>query len=171
MVAKDKDRGLTQERLKELLDYNEETGVFRWRISRCSIRAGDIAGSPEAKGYLRISVDGHRYKAHRLAWFYVHGRWPSDQLDHDDGQKPENRIGNLREASNALNCANVRTPRNNTTGFKGVSRSGRRFVAGIKRNYRRIHLGTHDTAEKAAAAYDAAAKHFWGDFARLNEEA
>lgn len=159
---------LTAERVREALNYDPETGVFRWRYSHCSVKAGDIAGSPETKGYLRISVDGRRYKAHRLAWLHVHGAWPAKQLDHRNRVKSDNRIANLREASNLQNCANAIRPKNNSVGFKGVSRSGGRFVAGIKRNYKRIHLGSFDAPELAAAAYDAAAAEIWGEFANTN---
>jgi hypothetical protein len=168
-MPKDLHRGLTRERLMELLDYDPATGIFRHRVSRCSVKAGDIAGRVEAKGYVCISIDGARYKAHRLAWFYIHGVWPEDILDHDDRTAGNNLILNLRPANGALNKANSRAPKNNTTGFKGVSRLGRRFVAGIKHNYRRIHLGVFATAEEAARAYDAKAIELWGDFANTNE--
>lgn len=167
-MIKDIHTALTHERLVELLEYDRATGIFRHRISRCSVKAGDIAGRAEAKGYVSISVDGHRYKAHRLAWFYEYGAWPPGILDHRDRLPGRNPLQNLRAATNQLNKANSATPRNNTTGLKGVSRLGRRFVAGIKHNYRRIHLGVFHTAKEAANAYDAAAVELWGDFARTN---
>lgn len=165
----DTESGLTVERLRAVLHYDHATGLFTRTLPRNGTRIGDIAGSPERKGYLRISIDGRRYKAHRLAWLYVHGQWPADQLDHRNGIRSDNRIDNLREADNVLNSANAAPSRNNTTGLKGVSRLGKRFVAGIKDNYQRIHLGCYATAEEAAAAYDKAAVDLWGDFARTNE--
>jgi hypothetical protein len=168
MTALDKNGPLTAERLREVLSYDPETGIFRWLYDHCSVKAGDVAGCPEAKGYLRISVDGRRYKAHRLAWLHYFGVWPDKQVGHRNTIKSENWIDNLREGGNAQNCANAETPKNNSTGFKGVARSGERFAAGIKVNYRRAHLGSFDTPEEAAAAYDAAAIQAWGEFARPN---
>lgn len=168
MTAKDVNSGLTAERLREVVTYDPATGVLRWRIARGRAKVGAVAGSPEKKGYLRISIDGRRFKAHRLAWLYVKAEWPTDQIDHENGHHADNRFDNLREANNPLNCANAAVPKNNTVGFKGVAKSGRRFTAGIKKNYRRIHLGSFDTAQEAAAAYDAKAKELWGNFARPN---
>lgn len=169
MTALDKNGPLTAKRLRSVLSYDPTTGVFRWLHDHCSVTAGDVAGSPEAKGYIRISVDGRRYKAHRLAWLYFYGAWPDNQVGHRSTDKSDNSIDNLRQAGNAQNCANASTPKNNSIGLKGVGRSGRRFVAGIKINYRRAHLGSFDTPEEAAAAYDAAAVQAWGDFARPNK--
>ncbi|MGY8831687.1 MAG: HNH endonuclease signature motif containing protein, partial [Pseudomonadales bacterium] len=99
---------LTIERLKEVLDYSPETGHFTWRINKRRARTGDIAGSVVAHGYILIRVDQTRQLAHRLAWFYVHGRWPDKNIDHINGQTADNRIANLRQATCAENLKNIK---------------------------------------------------------------
>lgn len=163
---------LTAERLRHLFSYNPDTGVFTRRISLSNrVKVGEeIVGSPNEKGYLRFHVDGWLYKAHRLAWLYVHGEWP-DQLDHINGDKADNRIANLRLATTKQNHGNRPKNRNNTTGYKGVhlhdknGRLAKPFVATIYVNGRGIHLGMFATAEAAHAAYVAAAQKHFGEFA------
>jgi len=111
MTAKDIHSGLTAERLREVVTYDPLTGIFRWRVTRGCAKAGAVAGGPEKKGYLRISIDGRRFKAHRLAWLYVKGCWPVDQIDHENGRNADNRFDNLREANNPLNSANAAIPK------------------------------------------------------------
>lgn len=119
-----KEIALTPERLKHLLDYNQETGIFTWlnkpapRSNR--IKPGYVAGCKTDSGYIIINVDGYSYRAHRLAWFYVNGVWPPEKMDHINGVKHDNRIANLREASSFENGWNVGMPSTNTSGVKGV---------------------------------------------------
>jgi len=98
---------ITQDKLKEILDYNQHTGLFTWKkIKKYSNRSvGDIAGSLSL-GYVVIGIDKKIYKAHRLAWLYVYGEFPKEQLDHINGNKEDNRICNLREANQSQNNFN-----------------------------------------------------------------
>lgn len=160
---------LTQERLKELLRYEPDTGLFYWLESRGRVRKGDIAGCECRDGYVRLRVDEVMYLAHRLVWLYVHGAFPSDLLDHSNRQKADNRISNLRECTRCENALNTVSHRGATSGFKGVSMaSSGRWSARISINGAHLHLGHFDLPEVAAAAYDAAALKIHGEFARIN---
>jgi hypothetical protein len=142
---------LTHKRLTELLYYDQDTGLFIWLVSCGNKKAGSIANSISSRGYVRIAIDGVRYPAHRLAWFYVHKEWPKGEPDHIKGLRSDNRIKQLRDVTHQENCCNRSIlNRNNTTGFNGVSKRGNRFRAYIKRYGIRICLGTYDTAEEAA---------------------
>ncbi|ECY5873973.1 Pathogenesis-related transcriptional factor and ERF protein [Salmonella enterica] len=111
---------IDQQELKRLLKYNPDTGVFYWLESRGGVHAGCIAGSPDTNGYVQIRINTVAYLAHRLALFYTNGIWPSEQVDHINGVKNDNRICNLRNASPVENMRNTRLSRNNTSGIKGV---------------------------------------------------
>lgn len=146
---------LTAERLRKLFSYDPQTGIFRRLISTSSnAMAGDIAGTDNGDGYLRIEIDGVKSCCHRLAWLYVHGRWPLDQLDHANGVRSDNRIANLREATNADNCQNRSVQINNTSGHSGVSwhSRDRKWSAHIAVNGRYLLLGYFKTIEDAIAA-------------------
>ena len=159
--------------LRLLLDYDPLTGVFRWREDSYSFgvgshRAGDVAGQPDEKGYVRISVGGQTLMAHRLAWIYMTGDCP-EQVDHKDLDKANNRWPNLRAASNGLNKANSPRRRDNTTGFKGVyDRGNGRYRAAIRVEGKLIILGHFSDPAEAHAAYVAAARQHFGEFARAS---
>lgn len=160
---------LTVEQVREALDYDPETGVFRWRKpSRRVDLLGKAAGCQNSWGYVTVSVGERKYMAHRLAWLYVHGRHPVGQIDHIDGNPSNNAISNLREATKAQNQGNRKKSKSNTTGFKGVTFNKRKnkFQAGIMVNRRHVGLGLYSTAEDAHQAYVRAAKHYFGEFAR-----
>jgi hypothetical protein len=149
---------LTAEKLCSLLDYNAETGVFVWLASTNGrIKAGDIAGYTNNKGYLVIECCGYAHKAHRLAWMLAHGVWPKFQIDHIDGDKMNNRLENLREATNTENQWNRHQARkdNQSTGIQGVGihQKTKKYIARISANGKRIFLGLFDTAERAHEAY------------------
>jgi hypothetical protein len=159
---------LTAERLREVLHYNSETGNFTWRIPRRRVHAGDVAGSRSGKGYFVIRVDYRLYRAHRLAYLYMTGVWPTAEIDHKDTDRSNNRWHNLREATSAQNSQNSGRQKRNISGFKGVSRYGRRWCAMITANGERYRSGSFRTPEEAAYAYAAAAKHLHGEFARFD---
>jgi hypothetical protein len=148
---------LTQERLRELLDYDPETGVFVWKVYRArGARAGDTAGTSKSnKLYLRIGIDRINYYAHRLAWFWVTGVFPKYEIDHKDGDGFNNRFSNLREATHGENGQNLRLSRRNKSGYRGVyfCNSKGSWASRIVVNYVTIDLGQHSTPEKAYAAY------------------
>jgi hypothetical protein len=159
---------LTHERLLELLTYDPSPGVglFRWRKTRRPrIAAGDIAGTI-SNGYRIIQIDRIFYRASRLAWFYVHRRWPPYELDHKDLVRDHDWIDNLRPASQTLNNANRGRYRSNRSGFKGVYRlPNGRWRAMIRINRKGYHIGCFDTPEGAHAAYCARAEELFGEFA------
>lgn len=160
---------LTAERVRELFVYDPESGAFLRRSKDARRKRGLLpAGWTDPKGYTRIQVDGRSYAAHALAWLYVHGNLPTEQLDHVNGARSDNRIENLRECDTQENCAGRLLRKDNPTGFKGVSPVDGSFRARIRVQYRGIDLGRHPTAREAALAYDAAAVRYFGEFARTN---
>lgn len=164
---------LTQARLKELLHYSPETGVFTRRVATCSrVKVGDTAGSTDTHGYRQIGVLGEHHLAHRLVWLYVHGTWPRGDLDHRDRVRSNNKLGNLREASRVENNSNVSLRKDNLTGFKGVSWSklNNRWIAQCQVTKRKYHLGLFDTPEEASVAYQAFAKEYHGEFYHQPQE-
>ena len=161
---------LTQARLRELLTYDPETGLFIRNIGRSGpgARAGNVAGCDNGAGYIRIYVDGAPYKAHRLAWFYVHGEWP-EEIDHKNGVRCDNRLVNLRPVTRAQNNKNNGRYRTNTTGLKGVTlyKPNGKWRAQIQSDGAKIALGYFDTPEQAFAAYADAARRLHGEYARV----
>lgn len=160
---------LTAARLREVLDYNPETGEFRWRVtlSRRAL-AGSVAGCLDPDNYIKIRVDGTLYLGHRLAWLYVYGEFPASRLDHKNVKRDDNRITNLRPASGSQNSANRGLDKNNTSGAKGVYWRPLRnkWQAMIQKDGRQRHLGYFDNRDDGAAAYLSAAKTLFGEFAR-----
>jgi hypothetical protein len=146
---------ITADRLKELLYYDSYTGIFtrKLRTGR-TVHIGDIAGGIGSDGYISISIDNERYRAHRLAWLYSYGHWPINQIDHINGKRDDNRIDNLRDVSALGNARNQTIPKSgSTTGYIGVFKKRNKFIACIGMNYKKIHIGTFSTAEEASEAY------------------
>lgn len=158
---------LTQERLKSLLKYDPQTGVFLWLI-RTSRRtfAGDVAGSINPKGYRVITIERRNYGAHRLAVLWMTGMLPTKEVDHENLHRSDNRWENLRVATRTQNRTNSRAMKNNSSGYKGVYPFRGRWRALITSNYKNIHLGLFNNPEDAHAAYCAAAQKYHGEFAR-----
>lgn len=153
---------LSLKRLRELLHYDRYTGIWTWLVDRGGrIKAGDQAGNLNSDGYVQIRIDYKLYMAHVLAWFYSFEQWPKNIVDHENRVRHENWLNNLRQATHEQNFANTGMRKNNTSGFKGVHRSGRKWKAEVAH----IKLGTFDTAEEASAAYEKAAKIRYGEFA------
>jgi hypothetical protein len=177
MVKTRIDDPLTADQLRALLDYDPETGIFRWR-PRTNCRrewntryAGTIAGTQTKHlGYIQIAVYGRLYLAQRLAWLWMTGSWStSEEIDHWDTNTSNNRWGNLREATSSQNKMNRPNRSDNTSGYKGVWWEKRRskWVADIMVDSKRRHLGYFPTAEAAHAAYCEAAARLHKEFARF----
>jgi hypothetical protein len=160
---------LTAERLRELLHYDPDTGVFTRRVRTAHLaQVGAVAGSFDKHGYVCINLIGLSFKAHRLAWLYVYGTWPVEHLDHINGKTADNRISNLRDVCVSQNLMNSALSRANKTGFKGVWFDAKRnnWQAYITVYKNRIRLGRFNSADEAAAArVEAEARHF-GEFSR-----
>lgn len=159
---------LTQQRLKQLLCYDPESGLFKRAMPSKGPKPQDGVGWTRDGGYRMITVDGRPYRAHRLAWLYVHGKWPVEHIDHINGITSDNRVTNLREASVQQNLANSKKPITNTSGYKGVSwhKAAKKWAARIRSEGGTRHLGLYETAEEAHAAYCAEAQRTKGEFAR-----
>ena len=150
---------LTQERLKELLHYDPETGGFTRLVGRSGCQVGVIKNKPNSgHGYISITIDQKSYLTHRLAWLYVYGRFPPEQIDHINHDRVDNRITNLREATHHENQKNrAKNPRN-TSGVVGVSwnKAVGVWQAMINVNRKQKYLGTFKNKEDAIAAREAA---------------
>ena len=158
---------LTREMVRYLLVYNLITGEFTWRNPLGRVEAGTPAGSIRKDGYVVIKIRGLAYKAHRLAFMYVLGRWP-ESGDHEDGDPSNNAWINLRFATHGQNCRN-RIYRN-STGFQCVGRDRAKFKARVKLNGERVYLGMFDTAEDAYAAVVAAKESLHGAYSSTRRE-
>jgi len=148
---------MNQNELKEVLEYNEETGNFTWKVSNNNrIKIGDEAGyTSKRRGYTQIKINRKLYSAHRLAWLYVYGEFPSKEVDHIDHVRTNNSISNLREVTRQENGRNTRIRSDNQSGVNGVSWNKQTF-----RWHARIHdlsgqskhLGYYINFEDAQAA-------------------
>jgi hypothetical protein len=157
------DPALTAERVRQILEYDPESGEFRWRekIAR-KVIVRKIAGASSKRGDVRIAINLKDYLAHRLAWLHFHGRWPANEIDHINGNPADNRICNLREATHAENGQNLARSRSNTSGHTGVSWHSQRgkWQARIRGDGRYLHLGLFESKDEAAAAYQQAKAKF-----------
>jgi hypothetical protein len=147
---------LTHERLKELLHYEPDTGLFIRRTLTGGKHPGSIAGSSHNKGYVQIMIYKANYLAHRLAWLYMTGVWPDEEIDHEDGDKSNNKWGNLRPAGRVFNLQNLHKCHvDSATGLLGcwlIKASGK-YRSSIRVNGRSRHLGVFLSAPEAHEAY------------------
>ena len=161
----------TVERLREVLSYDPATGAFVWikRMGAIRSRLGQVAGSHDSTtNRRRIIVDGSRQWAYRIAWAISTGKWPTNEIDHINGNSMDDRLSNLREATRTQNARN-RAPEQS---LKGVTRTRDRstkpWKAQISINGSNRHLGIFDTPEEAHRAYRIAATAAFGEFARFD---
>lgn len=163
---------ITHEELLRLLEYRPETGQFIRRVWIKGRKAGSVAGSVHetkpGQKYRSIVVAKTRCMASHLAFFYMTGQWPEDEIDHKNGDSTDDRWENLRPATRAQNEVNKGAYKNNKTGLKGVRFYPRdsRYRVAIMRGRRRVSLGSYETAEEAAAVYARAAAAADGEFFR-----
>lgn len=147
---------LTAELLREHLDYDQNAGIFTSKVRSGSRQPGTVLqGCRKDNGYLVIGVCGKQYYAHRLAWLFVHGHWPVNQIDHIDGDRANNAIANLRDVAQQVNAQNIRrATASNVLGVLGVTPwHGGRFRASIGLHGKRYHLGLFGSEEEAYEAY------------------
>ena len=163
-MVKDK---LTQARLKEILEYNPESGLFKWKTALKNHKRGWFKGSLGGTGDLYIGVAMMKYKAHRLAYLYMKGSFPLEVIDHIDGDRANNKWGNLRACSQSENAYNSRMMSNNTSGYKGVSwrDSGKKWCVrvSVKGNYK--SFGSFEDYELACLVADEVRDKYHGEFA------
>jgi hypothetical protein len=177
---------ITAAQLRAIFNYNPETGELFWKartpdmfaegsLGRAAVCkswntkfAGKKAFSDDRKGYYQTPLYGRVYRTHRIIWVLQTGQWPSEHIDHADGNGKNNRFGNLREATKAQNAFNAKTRVDSETGLKGAAptKSKKKFVGYIRNSGRKTYLGTFNTPEEAHAAYVEAALETRGQFAR-----
>jgi len=177
---------ITAEQVRKILDYDPETGSFRWKIrnvedfseagrggakgnaARWNARhAGKIAGRTTDKGYVAIGMFETWFFAHRVAVLLMTGAWPDEDTDHENLNKSDNSWENIRNASRTQNRANTPLRVDNTSGFKGVVRNGKKWRAQTMIGGARRYLGLFETAEQASLAYQKAAAELFGKFSRV----
>jgi len=147
---------ITQAELKTILHYEPSTGLFTWiKPTSNRVRVGASAGTLQTKeNRYNISINGTKYKAHRLAWLYMFGVWPNHWIDHIDGDSTNNKISNLRDVNNTVNMENLKVAhKDSTVGLLGVHRNGSGYLARICVDGKRLCLGTFKTPEEAHVKY------------------
>lgn len=165
---------LPAEYVRECLDYNPETGIFRWKF-RDDIPQyvnaqyeGKVAGQEHSEGYRVICIKYQRYFSHRLAWLLMTGEWPKDEIDHIDCNRKNNKWNNLREATCSQNFMNRKILENTVSGFKGVNwhKQNKKWLVRMKVNKKSIYVGCYDDIEDAKKSMIEARKKHHGEFAR-----
>lgn len=152
--------------LKNHFSYDPETGLIKRMLSVRRGKAGKVATTIAATGYVIVKHQGKNYLAHRLAWAIYFGTWPNRNIDHENRVRTDNRISNLRLANQSQNGAN-RAP-SGSSGIKGVKLVGRKWTSIIGSGKNQKYIGTFDTSDEAAHAYNKEAMKRFGEFASLN---
>lgn len=157
---------MNKQTINELFEYKD--GSLYWRINQGKVIAGTKAGTPREKGHIQIQYKRKLYREHNLIWVLFHDEMPSLFIDHINGIPSDNRIENLRLATNAQNLANRGKNSNNTSGFKGVYQHNqtKKWVATIKHHGKKYSLGCYDTPELAHGAYIQKCQSLNGQFAK-----
>lgn len=152
---------ITQKELKKILTYNPETGIFVWLKNKGTARAGDYAGYIQ-NGYNVIMINGSNFRSHRLAWLYVYGEWPKEQIDHINHNREDNKLINLREVTHQENLKNITLKKNNKSGIMGVGwiKQNSSWRAYISSNKKWIHLGSFNDKFEAICARKSAERKY-----------
>lgn len=156
-------RDETYDLMMRTLDYDQHTGVFTWKVpmARGRIPAGTRAGCNNCSGYVVIRLGGKLEFAHRLAWLYVHGKWPGGDIDHKNGIRSDNRMENLRDVPHRINRQNERKARvNSKSGLLGVHPKRGRWAARLWVAGRSMSFGSYATPEEAHQVYLDAKRRF-----------
>ena len=157
---------MDQKTLKKYLTYDKKTGIFIRRIQRGRFKPGEKAGNIHHRNNrlpcVRICIEGNNYYAHRLAWLYVYGEWPKNQIDHIDHEPMNNAIDNLRDVTVQENQRNIRLPKRNTSGYIGVSWSkmANKWKAAIQVDGKVKHLGLYSDIQEAVKVRKQAQKDY-----------
>lgn len=139
-----------QNTIADYFEYNPETGVIIWiKSTSRKIKIGQIAGTVNNTGYLRISYQGKLYQAHRLAWYLHYGAWPTNNIDHINGVKTDNRINNLRDATQSTNTLNKKGHRENTYKYYSFNKEKQKWVVQASINGKLTYFGRFKTKELA----------------------
>ena len=157
---------ISQAQLKEVLEYNPDTGLFTWKKTfRNRVVVGSVAGCKN-KGYIVIKINRKRHLAHRLAYLYMAGKFPENLIDHINHIRDDNRWTNLRDATTSQNQANRVKQKNNTSGYKGVrwNKTTKKWCARIRYMNKDIHIGVYTTPQEASEAYKKKAIELFGEF-------
>lgn len=169
-MAATKAQSMTQERLKELLHYEPETGCFTWRINSAVAKPGERAGGGHGQGYRQIGLDYKKYLEHILAWLYMTGEWPDREIDHKNRDKSDNRWENLCLATRSQQGHNKGMSARNKLGFPGVNRHGTKFISRIHLENGVVVLGWFKTIAQARIARLLAEKQHFGRFTTWDDE-
>lgn len=155
--------------LKEILEYDPKTGIFIWKVKKTNnVFVGQRAGSKDKNGYLIIGVDYKAYKAHILAWYYMTGEWPLQDIDHKNEITDDNKYNNLRLATKSQNGINHSKNKNNTSGYKGVrwKKDKNKWQAYINKDHKFYHIGYFLILNDAVKARQIKEKELFGEFAK-----
>ena len=146
-------------RLRELFTYDKKRGVLKWKKQRAyTVPVGADAGHLDHTGYMHVTIDRGHFLNHRIIWKWHTGKEPAGNIDHINRDKADNRIENLRDVPHFVNMGNYPKPRNNTSGFLGVSKSKNKWVAQIRTNNKNRTIGLFNTPQEAGLAYQKARK-------------
>lgn len=156
------------ELIQFLFSYDPETGNVYWKAKGSGRIKKKPAGTLEKSGYIGILINGQRIRAHRIAWVVQHGKWPADQIDHINGNPSDNRLSNLREATNLQNGKNCKVKKSNSSGFPGIcfEKFTNKWKAYIKVNYKNISLGRYLSIDDAVLARKQAEEKYFGEWNR-----